>query len=99
MPAVGELQLIKADDVKAAKPFPWKSGEWTRLKLQVRKAGEGRFVVEGKAWPDGQPEPRDWTLTFDETEAPQPGRAGLYATPYAGTPTDFDDVSVTPPTP
>jgi hypothetical protein len=99
MPAVGEVQLIKAEDVKAAKPFPWKTNTWTHLKLQVRKPADGKTRIEGKAWPEGQPEPKDWTLSWDDPEPPSPGRAGVYATPYAGTPTDFDDITVTRPAP
>jgi hypothetical protein len=94
MPAVGELQLIKGDEVKKSAKYAWQSNAWTRLKLRVVKAADGKVKVEGKAWPDGQPEPKDWMLTFDDAEAPQAGRAGLYSTPYSGQPTRFDDILV-----
>jgi hypothetical protein len=95
MPAVGELQLIKDDEVQKAVPYAWTSGQWTRFKLQVRKSADGKFVVEGKAWPDGKAEPKDWAVTFDDTEAPPEGRAGVFATTYPGTPVRFDDLAVT----
>ena len=96
MPAVGELQLIHGDDVKRAARYDWKSGDWTRFKLQVTKSPDGKFKIQGKAWPDGKPEPQDWTLTTQAEEPPPPGRACLLSTPYSGTPTNFDDVVVTP---
>jgi hypothetical protein len=94
MPAVGELQLIKGDEVKNAAKYAWTSGTWTRLKLRVKKSADGKVKVEGKAWPDGQPEPKEWTLNFDDPEAPQTGRACLLSTPYSGQPTRFDDILV-----
>ena len=96
MPATGELQLIQGDDVKATAKYDWKSGDWTRFKLQVIKSPEGKFTAQGKAWPDGQPEPKDWTLSMALEEPPPNGRACLLSTPYAGTATNFDDVVVTP---
>jgi hypothetical protein len=95
MPAVGQLQLVKADEVKSTVPFKWTSGAWTRFKLQVSKSSDGKFKIQGKAWPDGQPEPADWMLSLDEPQAPRPGRAGCFATPYSGTAVRFDDVQVT----
>jgi hypothetical protein len=94
MPAVGELQLIKADEVKSATKYAWTSGQWTRLKLRADKTADGKVKVQGKAWPDGKPEPAEWMLTFDDPEAPQPGRASLLSTPYSGQPTRFDDILV-----
>src|SRR4051794_21200619 len=94
MPAVGEVQLIKGDEVRGTAKYAWTSGAWTRLKLCVHKSAEGKIRVEGKAWPDGQPEPKDWTLTFENPEAPQTGRACLLSTPYSGQPTRFDDIVV-----
>jgi len=94
MPAVGEVQLYKGDEVKGTAKYAWTSGTWTRLKLRVQKTADGKVKVEGKAWPDGQTEPKDWTLTFVDAEAPQTGRACLLSTPYSGQPTRFDDIVV-----
>ena len=96
MPATNQLQLIKNDEVKTATPYRWTSDDWTRLKLKVSKTPDGKFKIEGKAWPDGKPEPRDWMLNFEDPEAPPPGRACLFCTPYATTPARFDDILVEP---
>jgi len=94
MPAVKQLQLLKADDIKATAPYDWTSGSWTRFKLEVAKAAGGKFTIRGKAWPDGKEEPKDWMVSTEDAEAPQVGRAGFYATPYSGTPVRFDDLTV-----
>ena len=95
MPAVGELQLIKGEDVLAKVAFAWKSGEWVRFRLQVAKAGDA-FKVQGKAWRDGEAEPKEWAVTAEDKEAPPAGRACLLSTPYSGKATLFDDVVVGP---
>jgi hypothetical protein len=95
MPAVGELQLVKGDETVAKAPYAWKSGEWVRFRLQVAKVGEA-FKVQGKAWRDGEAEPKEWTVSADEKEAPPAGRAGVWCTPYSGKATLFDDVVVGP---
>ena len=95
MPAVGELQLIRGEEMLAKVPYAWKSGEWVRFRLQVSKAGDA-FKVQGKAWPDGAAEPKEWLVSADEKEAPPAGRACLLSTPYSGKATLFDDVVVGP---
>jgi hypothetical protein len=94
MPATSELQLIHGDEVKTSQPYKWTSGTWTRFKLQVTKQPDGKFKIQGKAWPDGKEEPKDWMLTMEDTEAPRPGRAGIFATPYSDQVTRFDDLRV-----
>jgi hypothetical protein len=96
MPATNQLQLIKNDEVKAATPYRWTSGDWTHFKLRVSKTADGKFKIEGDAWPDGKAEPKEWMLNFEDTEAPPPGRACLFCTPYATTPARFDDILVEP---
>jgi hypothetical protein len=93
MPAVGELQLIKGDEVKASVKYDWQSGSWTRMKLAVRKEGE-KFKVEGKAWADGKDEPKEWMLSQEDTEALPPGRAVFWSVPYSSKGTRFDDVVI-----
>jgi hypothetical protein len=92
-PAKKSLELYKADLVKSAVPFDWQSDQWTLFRLQVRKVKDGEWKVEGKAWTQGGPEPA-WQITVDEKEAPLAGRAGLWGSPYAGTPIRFDDLVV-----
>lgn len=93
-PAKDAVELLKDQEVKQSVGFDWKSGTWTQLRLQVRKLKEGAWQIEGKAWPAGSAEPKDWTISFDETEAPIPGKASVLASPYAGTPIRFDDLVV-----
>ncbi|MDB6125028.1 MAG: hypothetical protein JWQ71_4021 [Pedosphaera sp.] len=92
-PGKKELELYKGDEVAAKVPYEWKSGEWTMLRLQVRKAGDG-WKVEGKAWTQGGTEPAAWTISFDEKKEPAAGRASIWGQPYANTPIQFDDLMV-----
>ena len=91
-PAKKALELFKGDEVKASVPYEWRSGAWTRLRLQVRKMKDGPWKVEGKAWTDK--EPSAWLVSFDEREQPVAGRASIWGSPYATTPIRFDDLKV-----
>jgi len=96
MPAVGEVQILKGDNVKAAKPYEWKSGTWLILRLQLTKQNN-KAILQGKIWPRGAAEPNDWTINFEDPQTPKPpkGRASVWGIPYSGTPIDFDDISIT----
>ena len=94
-PAKDALEIYKGDDSVAAVPFAWKSGSWTMFKLQVRAVSGQLWKVEGKAWPQTEPEPADWTISLDEKTVPHPGRASLWGAPYSGTPIRFDDLLLT----
>ena len=61
----------------------------------MRKSGAG-WVIEGRAWPAGSKEPEKPLITIDEPKEPSAGRAGLWGSPYAGTPIRFDDLLVKP---
>lgn len=74
-------------------PFQWVSGQWTRLKLQVRSTGGNAWRIEAKAWPADSPEPAEWLLTRETREPPPPGRASVLGSPF-GTPIWFDDLKV-----
>ena len=76
-------------------PFTWPDGAWTSLRIQTRKGAEG-WVVEGKAWPAGTPEPAAWTITFPVKDEPPAGRAGIWGSPYSGTLIRFDDLLLAP---
>jgi hypothetical protein len=89
------LEIFKGDEVVKSVPFEWVSGEWTRLRLQVRNAGGG-WIVEGRAWPAAAAEPQTWQVSIDVQEAPPGGRAGLWGSPYSGTPIRFDDLVISP---
>jgi hypothetical protein len=50
--------------------------------------------VEGKAWPAAQDEPADWTIFLEEKQQPPEGRAGIWGSPFSGTPILFDDLLI-----
>lgn len=95
-PAKKQIELLKGDETKIGAPFEWQSDQWTVLRLQLRKIKDGAWKIEGRAWAHGSPEPTAWMITFDDTEAPAPGRASLWGAPYANTPIRFTDLAVTP---
>ncbi len=90
------LEIFKADEPKASVDFTWESGSWTLLKLQVRKVKDGEWMVEGKAWKHGTPEPKDWTITLKADEAPPEGRPAVWGNPFSGVAIQFDDLVVAP---
>ncbi len=85
------LEIFQGDEPRQSVPYDWADATWTSLRVQIRKAGPG-WIVEGKAWPAGSPEPAAWTLTFETKEAPAAGRAGIWGSPFSGTPIRFDDL-------
>jgi hypothetical protein len=94
-PAKQALELIKGDESKVTVPFTWASDAWTSLRIQVRKTGSS-WIIEGKAWPSGAPEPEKWMITTEEKESLPVGRAGIWASPYSGFPIRIDDLLVIP---
>ena len=93
-PGKKTLELLKDQEVKASLAFEWKSGSWTRLRLQIRKVKNGQWKIEGKAWPTDGTEPKDWMVSFDDKEEPVAGRASVLGSPFAGRPIWFDDLVV-----
>lgn len=97
-PKDGELQLLRGEaekTVEAWAAFTWKSGAWTQLRLQIRKVKEALWCVEGKAWTEGEDEPKAWALSWESKEQPPTGRASLWGCPFSGLPILFDDLVVT----
>ena len=88
------LELFKDQELKASIAYEWKSGTWTRFRLQVRTVNDGVWHVAGRIWADGQAEPRAWLVRFTDTEAPPRGRAGVVGSPFSGTPIRYDDLEV-----
>jgi hypothetical protein len=86
------LEIYRDQDAKAAVPYEWKSDQWTKLRLEVRKAKEGEWKIEGKAWVEGRPEPDQWMISVETTESPTAGKASVFGSPFAGTPIQFDDL-------
>ncbi len=93
-PAKKLLELSRGDNVRASVPYEWSSGQWTHLRLQIRKSKDGAWKVEGKAWSEGAAEPAAWTISWDEKEEVTAGRASIFGSPYSGTPIRFDDLAV-----
>ena len=93
-PGKKALELLKDQEVKTSLAFDWRSGAWTQLRLQIRKVKSGEWSIQGKAWPQGSAEPKEWMVSFDEKEEPIAGRASILGSPFAGTPIWFDDLVV-----
>ena len=91
-PGKKTLELLKDQESKASTAFEWKSGEWTQLRLQIRKVKDDVWRVEGKAWSWGATEPNSWMISADENEEPIAGKASVSGSPFAGTPIGFDDL-------
>ena len=94
-PAKNSVELYHGEEMLTNAPLAWKSGTWTVLRLQVRATATETWMVEGKVWEQGTPEPKDWTLAFAEKTAPTAGRPSLWGTPYSSTPIWYDDLKVT----
>jgi hypothetical protein len=94
-PAKDTVELFLGDDSVASAPFHWKSGVWTKFKLQIRQTGGAAWKIEGKVWPQTEPEPKDWAITLDTTTAPHPGRPSIWGSPVSGTPIRFGDLLLT----
>ena len=93
-PAKKLLELYKGDEVIGSAPFNWESGSWTLLRMQSLEGKNAGFTVEGKAWKQGQAEPKDWQVSHSDKAAAPPGRPSVWGMPYAGTPIRFDDLLV-----
>lgn len=94
-PAKKLLELYKGDDVLATAPYPWVTDSWTVLRLQTRKTKEGELKIEGKAWKQGDAEPKEWQIAHTEKSETPAGRPSLWGNPYAGTAIRYDDLRVT----
>jgi hypothetical protein len=93
-PGKKAVELLKDQEVKTSVALDWKSGAWTQLRLQIRKVKDGAWKVEGKAWPRGEPEPKEWLIATDDSEEPVTGKASILASPFSGMPIWFDDLVV-----
>lgn len=97
MPRRKQVAIRNADQtVATARYDAWQTQTWIRFRLTVSKSGDSAWAVRGKVWPDGEDEPKDWTVSFQETEEPTPGRASVWVNPYSGQPTRFDDLMMLP---
>lgn len=95
-PASDALELLRDGKVLASAEYKWTSEQWTVMRLQVTRAGEGVSRLEGKAWAEGQDEPKEWMVSHELKEDVLPVRASLYGAPYSEKPIRFDDLKVEP---
>ncbi len=58
--------------VNKAVVFDWKPDTWYTLKVQVEQTPNSA-IVRGKVWERDQPEPKEWTVEFED---PNPNREG-----------------------
>lgn len=89
------LEIFQGDEARHSVPYEWPDASWTNLRVQIRKTG-AEWIVEGKAWPRGTPEPAAWAITFTTKDAPPAGRPGIWGSPFSGTPIRFDDLDLSP---
>jgi hypothetical protein len=94
-PAKDAVEIYKGDESVASAPFHWKPGSWTMFKLRVRQTEGPAWKIEGKVWPQAEPEPKDWMVALEEQTSPHAGRASLWGSPVSGTPIRFDDLLLT----
>ncbi len=94
-PAKKLVELVKGEEVVASAPLTWESGSWTMLRLQCRKVKDGEFKLEGKAWKQGEAEPKEWQIVRVEAAESPAGRPSVWGMPFAGMSIKFDDLVVT----
>jgi hypothetical protein len=57
--------------------FDWKPDVWYRVKLTV-EAQKDKAIVRGKVWPAKDPEPKDWTIEYEDATPNREGAPALY---------------------
>ncbi len=70
-------QLRMAETV----PFPWKEDTWYRMKLRADIESEENApvaILRGKVWPQGTPEPEEWTITATDESPVLNASPGLF---------------------
>jgi hypothetical protein len=72
-------------------PFTVEADTWYRAKLRVDVDGQ-KGTVKGKVWKTGEPEPGEWTITYEDPIVVQEGAPGI----YGDSPIDiyYDNVTV-----
>lgn len=97
------LRLVTWDPIPRLQvdvPFDWQPGSWYTAKLQVEIQEDGRGLVRGKVWTQGESEPESWTIEMMDPVPNTEGSPGLYAYSVGisdtspGTEVFFDNVSV-----
>ncbi|HAB18405.1 MAG TPA: hypothetical protein PLX89_06700 [Verrucomicrobiota bacterium] len=94
-PAKGTVELMRGDVSVASAPFAWKSGEWTELRLAVRRVSDTELKIEGNAWSAGGEAPKAPLVSYSDPKPQPAGKASVWGMPFSGTPIRFDDLKVT----
>lgn len=87
-----ELELLLNGETVERVPYEWKSGAWTRVRLEVVATGEADWIVRGRAWIDGDEEPKTWMIETETEKKPRNGGASVWGLPYSGEAIWFDDL-------
>ena len=94
-PGKKALELYKDQSLLKSVAYDWKSDEWLVLRVRGQQTADGRWNVTGKVWQKGSAEPSTWLIQVEDApEQPPSGRASIFASPFSGTPIDFDDLLV-----
>src|SRR4051812_13224934 len=93
-PAKKLIELYKGEELLSSAPYTWVSGEWTLVRLELRKVKEGEFKIVGKVWNAKAKEPAEPAIQYTFTGDLPPGRASIWGNPYSGTPIRYDDLTL-----
>jgi hypothetical protein len=96
VPASNQIELVKNEETVLAAPFTWTPGQPLTLRLDITAAGDGKWRVEGRAWPATGERPAEPQIALDAEGKPGTGKASIWGTPYAGLPIQFDDLHSEP---
>ncbi|CAN5306553.1 PQQ-like beta-propeller repeat protein [soil metagenome] len=80
--------------------YEWKKDTWYTAKLMVEQKDK-TCVVKAKVWEKSQPEPKEWTVEFEDPSPNREGAAALYGyvsgiTNTPGGNIYYDNVKITP---
>ena len=92
-PAKQHLELFRGETLLVSQPLEWKSETWITLRLDVARRGES-WLIRGKVWTRGQPEPASWQIEQTSKDEPFSGRASIWGLPFSGRPILFDNLGV-----
>jgi hypothetical protein len=94
VPGQALIELRRGDEpVSQAAYDKWQSGQWFSFRIKVIPAADSKWRIQGKVWPASAKEPEAWSISSETADAPDAGRASIWAMPYSGTPVRFDDLS------
>ena len=97
---IGNQQILEVSSnherVKESVPFKWSPNQWYTLKSRVDVAKDGSGVVRAKAWPKGEPEPKEWTIEVKHKNAHKLGAPGIIGfSPQSLKPVYIDNIKIT----